>query len=96
MTAAPLTTAPLPAATLLGTTVRLAPFRLDRISGIRADVLAANASVSAALAAHAAAREALDTAAGLADESGVGGGVLATGSVFTAAEVRQLLGVTDV
>ena len=40
--------------------------------------------------------EALDTAAGLADESGVGGGVLATGSVFTAAEVRQLLGVTSV
>lgn len=37
---------------------------------------------------------ALDTAAGLADEGGVGGGVLATGSVVTAAEVRMLLGVT--
>jgi dihydrofolate synthase/folylpolyglutamate synthase len=40
--------------------------------------------------------EALDTAAGLADEGGVGGGVLATGSVTTAAEVRMLLGTTDV
>jgi dihydrofolate synthase/folylpolyglutamate synthase len=40
--------------------------------------------------------EALDRAAGLADEAGVGGGVLATGSVVTAAEVRMLLGVTDV
>jgi dihydrofolate synthase / folylpolyglutamate synthase len=38
--------------------------------------------------------DALDTAAGLADEGGVGGGVLATGSVTTAAEVRALLGVT--
>jgi len=40
--------------------------------------------------------DALDTAAGLADEGGVGGGVLATGSVTTAAEVRMLLGTTDV
>ena len=40
--------------------------------------------------------DALDRAAGIADESGVGGGVLATGSVITAAEVRMLLGVTDV
>ena len=40
--------------------------------------------------------DALDRAAGIADESGVGGGVLATGSVTTAAEVRMLLGVTDV
>ncbi|MBR7742819.1 bifunctional folylpolyglutamate synthase/dihydrofolate synthase [Phycicoccus sp. BSK3Z-2] len=40
--------------------------------------------------------DALDTAAGLADEGGVGGGVLATGSVVTAAEVRMLLGTTDV
>ena len=40
--------------------------------------------------------DALDTAAGLADEGGVGGGVLATGSVVTAAEVRLLLGTTDV
>jgi dihydrofolate synthase/folylpolyglutamate synthase len=40
--------------------------------------------------------DALDTAAGLADEGGVGGGVLATGSVTTAAEVRRLLGATDV
>ncbi|NHA67317.1 bifunctional folylpolyglutamate synthase/dihydrofolate synthase [Phycicoccus flavus] len=40
--------------------------------------------------------DALDRAAGLADEGGVGGGVLATGSVVTAAEVRLLLGTTDV
>ena len=40
--------------------------------------------------------DALDVAAGLADEGGVGGGVLATGSVTTAAEVRMLLGATDV
>jgi dihydrofolate synthase/folylpolyglutamate synthase len=40
--------------------------------------------------------DALDTAAGLADEGGVGGGVLATGSVTTAAEGRMLLGATDV
>lgn len=39
--------------------------------------------------------DALDTAAGLADDGGVGGGVLATGSVVTAAEVRMLLGRTD-
>ena len=36
--------------------------------------------------------DALDTAASLADEGGVAGGVLATGSVITAAEVRMLLG----
>jgi len=40
--------------------------------------------------------EALDRAAGLADEGGVAGGVLATGSITTAAEVRLLLGVTEV
>src|SRR5690348_4125884 len=40
--------------------------------------------------------DALDTAAGLADEGGVSGGVLATGSVTTAAEVRMLLGTTEV
>lgn len=40
--------------------------------------------------------DALDRAAELADEGGVGGGVLATGSVVTAAEVRMLLGVTSV
>ena len=40
--------------------------------------------------------DALDVAAGLADEGGVGGGVLATGSVTTAAEVRMLLGATEV
>jgi dihydrofolate synthase/folylpolyglutamate synthase len=39
--------------------------------------------------------DALDRAAALADESGVGGGVLATGSVVTAADVRMLLGSTD-
>jgi dihydrofolate synthase/folylpolyglutamate synthase len=40
--------------------------------------------------------DALDVAAGLADEGGMGGGVLATGSVTVAAEVRMLLGTTDV
>ena len=41
--------------------------------------------------------DALDTAAGMADEGGgVSGGVLATGSVVTAAEVRMLLGTTTV
>ncbi|GAA4407873.1 folylpolyglutamate synthase/dihydrofolate synthase family protein [Fodinibacter luteus] len=41
--------------------------------------------------------DALDQAAGLADAGGgVSGGVLATGSVVTAAEVRMLLGTTDV
>ncbi|NNM46063.1 bifunctional folylpolyglutamate synthase/dihydrofolate synthase [Knoellia koreensis] len=40
--------------------------------------------------------DALDIAAGLADEGGVAGAVLATGSVTTAAEVRMLLGTTDV
>ncbi len=40
--------------------------------------------------------DALDRAAGMADEGGVGGGVLATGSVVTAADVRLLLGTTDV
>ena len=40
--------------------------------------------------------EAIDKAANLADEQGgVGGGVLATGSVVTAADVRAALGVTD-
>ncbi len=39
--------------------------------------------------------DALDRAAELADEGGVAGGVLATGSVVTAAEVRMLLGVTS-
>ncbi|MDO5738965.1 MAG: folylpolyglutamate synthase/dihydrofolate synthase family protein [Ornithinimicrobium sp.] len=38
--------------------------------------------------------EALDVASGLADEAGIGGAVLATGSVITAAEVRALLGLT--
>ncbi|WP_270887628.1 bifunctional folylpolyglutamate synthase/dihydrofolate synthase [Pedococcus sp. 5OH_020] len=40
--------------------------------------------------------DALDLAAGMADEGGLGGGVLATGSVTTAAEVRMLLGTTEV
>jgi len=39
--------------------------------------------------------DALDRAAEMADEGGFGGGVLATGSITTAAEVRMLLGVTD-
>ncbi|MEI2779309.1 MAG: folylpolyglutamate synthase/dihydrofolate synthase family protein [Tetrasphaera sp.] len=38
---------------------------------------------------------ALDRAAELADEGGVGGGVVATGSVTTAADVRLLLGADD-
>ena len=39
---------------------------------------------------------AIDRAAELADQGGVAGGVLATGSVVTAADVRLLLGTTDV
>ncbi len=39
--------------------------------------------------------DAIDRAAELADEGGVSGGVLATGSITTAADVRALLGVTD-
>ena len=39
--------------------------------------------------------DALDQAAEMADEGGFGGGVLATGSITTAAEIRMLLGVTD-
>ncbi len=39
--------------------------------------------------------DALDRAAELADEGGVNGGVVATGSVVTAAEVRMLLGASD-
>ena len=40
--------------------------------------------------------DALDHAANLADEGGIAGGVVATGSIVTVAEVRLLLGVTDV
>lgn len=40
--------------------------------------------------------QALDEAATLAERDGVGGGVLATGSVVTAADVRMLLGSTQV
>ena len=40
--------------------------------------------------------DALDHAAQLADEGGVAGGVVATGSIVTVGEVRLLLGVTDV
>jgi dihydrofolate synthase / folylpolyglutamate synthase len=39
--------------------------------------------------------DALDRAAGLADEGGAGGGVLVTGSVVTVAEARMLLGTTS-
>lgn len=39
--------------------------------------------------------DALDRAAEIADQGGFGGGVLATGSITTAAEVRMLLGVTN-
>ena len=39
--------------------------------------------------------DALDKAAEIADEGGFGGGVLATGSITTAAEIRMLLGVTS-
>jgi dihydrofolate synthase/folylpolyglutamate synthase len=40
--------------------------------------------------------DALDQAVTLAEENGMGGGVIATGSVITAGEVRMLLGLTDV
>lgn len=40
--------------------------------------------------------DALDHAAQLADDGGVAGGVVATGSIVTVAEVRLLLGLTDV
>lgn len=40
--------------------------------------------------------DALDHAAQLADEGGVSGGVVATGSIVTVGEVRLLLGVTEV
>jgi dihydrofolate synthase/folylpolyglutamate synthase len=40
--------------------------------------------------------DAIDRAAELSDEGGVAGGVLATGSITTAADVRAMLGVTDV
>ncbi|MGC1208187.1 MAG: folylpolyglutamate synthase/dihydrofolate synthase family protein [Ornithinimicrobium sp.] len=40
--------------------------------------------------------DALDVAAGMADDGGMSGAVLATGSVVTAAEVRMLLGHTSV
>ena len=40
--------------------------------------------------------DALDHAAQLADEGGVSGGVVATGSIITVGEVRLLLGVTQV
>ncbi|HKX68103.1 MAG TPA: folylpolyglutamate synthase/dihydrofolate synthase family protein [Intrasporangium sp.] len=39
--------------------------------------------------------DALDRAVALAEEEGLGGGVIVTGSVITAGEVRLLLGVTD-
>lgn len=39
--------------------------------------------------------DALDRAAGMADQGGVAGGVVATGSVVTAADVRMLLGTTQ-
>ncbi|EWT00081.1 dihydrofolate synthase [Intrasporangium oryzae NRRL B-24470] len=40
--------------------------------------------------------DALEQAVTLAEEDGMGGGVVATGSVITAGEVRTLLGVTEV
>lgn len=40
--------------------------------------------------------DALDQAVTLAEAEGMGGGVIATGSVITAGEVRMLLGLTDV
>lgn len=40
--------------------------------------------------------DALEQAITLAEEEGMGGGVIATGSVITAAEVRMLLGLTEV
>jgi dihydrofolate synthase / folylpolyglutamate synthase len=40
--------------------------------------------------------DALEQAVTLAEADGMGGGVIATGSVITAGEVRMLLGLTDV
>ena len=40
--------------------------------------------------------DAVDLAGALADEGGVSGGVIATGSIHTAADVRMVLGTTDV
>jgi dihydrofolate synthase/folylpolyglutamate synthase len=40
--------------------------------------------------------DALEQAVTLAEADGMGGGVIATGSVITAGEVRMLLGTTDV
>ena len=40
--------------------------------------------------------DALEQAVTLAESEGMGGGVIATGSVITAGEVRMLLGTTDV
>jgi dihydrofolate synthase/folylpolyglutamate synthase len=40
--------------------------------------------------------DALEQAVTLAESEGMGGGVIATGSVITAGEVRMLLGLTDV
>lgn len=40
--------------------------------------------------------DAVDLAGALADEGGVSGGVIATGSISTAADVRMLLGTTEV
>ncbi|WP_374927716.1 bifunctional folylpolyglutamate synthase/dihydrofolate synthase [Kytococcus sedentarius] len=40
--------------------------------------------------------DAVDLAGALADEGGVSGGVVATGSIHTAADVRMVLGTTDV
>ena len=39
--------------------------------------------------------DAIDLAVSLAEADGMGGGVVATGSVVTAADVRHLLGVTQ-
>ena len=39
--------------------------------------------------------DAVDTAVAIAEADGLGGGVIATGSVITAADVRRLLGVTS-
>lgn len=62
----------------------------ERLAQIARDIFGADrVSVAARLP------DAIDLAAGLAEADGMGGGVVATGSVVTAADVRHLLGVTQ-
>ena len=62
----------------------------ERLAQIARDIFGSDrVSVAARLP------DAIDLAAGLAEADGMGGGVVATGSVVTAADVRHLLGVTQ-